>query len=162
MEAVFQKITDAIEQDIGMWVVVAFTCAVLVWAAALIDLWTGIEAARANREPISSHSLRRTVGKVVDYLRVMRFCALIDTLGLFFSWYVLPYFVIVCTLGVLLIEMRSVIENSRKKKSHAADILDAVEDIIQAATQQDAERIIDRLRDDSKELKNPKTNELKN
>ena len=143
-----------IKQDVGLWVMMAFTCAVLVWAAALIDLWTGVEAARANKEPISSHSLRRTVAKVVDYLRVMLFCALIDTLGLFFPWYLLPYFVIACTLGVLLIEGRSVIENSRKKKSHAADIVDAVEKIIQAATQQDAEKIIEQLR--SKEAKKAK------
>ena len=135
-----------IKHDVGLWVMVAFMCAVLIFAAALIDLWTGIEAARANKEPISSHALRRTVAKVIDYLRVMLFCALIDTLGLFFSWYVLPYFVIICTLGVLLIEGRSVLENSRKKKSHAAEILDAVEDIIQAATRQDAEKIIEQLR----------------
>lgn len=145
---VLDKITAAIAQDIGLWVVVAFTCAVLVVLAAFIDLWTGVEAARANRERISSHALRRTVNKIVDYLRVMVFAALIDTLGLFFPWYVLPYFLIVCTLGVLLIEGRSVIENSRKKKSHAADILDAVEDIIKAATQQDAERIIERLKEE--------------
>lgn len=145
---VLDKITAAIAQDIGLWVVVAFTCAVLVVLAAFIDLWTGVEAARANRERISSHALRRTVNKIVDYLRVMMFAALIDTLGLFFPWYVLPYFLIVCTLGVLLIEGRSVIENSRKKKSHAADILDAVEDIIKAATQQDAERIIERLKEE--------------
>lgn len=147
---VLDKITAAIAQDIGLWVVVAFTCAVLVVLAAFIDLWTGVEAARANRERISSHALRRTVNKIVDYLRVMVFAALIDTLGLFFPWYVLPYFLIVCTLGVLLIEGRSVIENSRKKKSHAADILDAVEDIIKAATQQDAERIIERLKEEEK------------
>ena len=116
-----------IKQDVLLWVMVAFTCCVIVWLAALIDLWTGVEAARANKEPISSHALRRTVAKVIDYLR--------------------PYFLIVCTLGVLLIEGRSVIENSRKKKSHAADILNAVEDIIKAATQQDAERIIKQLKE---------------
>lgn len=147
MDGVIDKITAAIAQDIGLWVVMAFMCAVLVVLAAFIDLWTGVEAARANKERISSHALRRTVNKIVDYLRVMVFAALIDTLGLFFPWYVLPYFLIVCTLGVLLIEGRSVIENSRKKKSHAADILDAVEDIIKAATQQDAERIIKRLKE---------------
>ena len=150
---VLDKITAAIAQDIGLWGVGAFTCAVLVVLAAFIDLWTGVEAARANRERISSHALRRTVNKIVDYLRVMMFAALIDTLGLFFPWYVLPYFLIVCTLGVLLIEGRSVIENSRKKKSHAADILDAVEDIIKAATQQDAERIIERLKEKEEEKK---------
>ena len=147
---VIDKIAGAIEQDISAWVVVAFTCAVLVVAAAFIDLWTGLEAARANKEPISSHALRRTVNKIVDYLRVMLFAGLIDTLGLFFAWYVLPYFLIVCTLGVLLIEGRSVLENSRKKKSHAADIVDAVEDIIKAATEKDAERIIERLKQEEK------------
>ena len=141
-----QTFLDNIQQDVGLWVMAAFTCAVLVWAAALIDLWTGVEAARASKEAISSHSLRRTVAKVVDYLRVMLFCGLIDTLGLFFPWYVLPYFVLVCTLGILLIEGRSVIENSRKKKSHAADILDAVENIIKAATEKDAEQIIEQLK----------------
>ena len=146
MDNVVDKIMSAVEQDISVWVVVAFTCAVLVVAASFIDLWTGLEAARANKEPISSHALRRTVNKIVDYLRVMLFAGLIDTLGLFFAWYVLPYFLIVCTLGVLLIEWRSVIENSRKKKSHAADIVDAVEDIIKAATEKDAERIIERLK----------------
>ena len=37
------------------------------------------------------------------------------------------------------------IEAARKKKSHAADILEAVEDIIKAATRQDAEEIIKKL-----------------
>lgn len=141
-----ETFVQSIKQDVSAWVAVAFTCCVLVWLAALIDLWTGVEAARANKEPISSHALRRTVAKVVDYLRVMLFCGLIDTLGLFFTWYVLPYFVILCTLGVLLIEGRSVLENSRKKKSHAADIVDAVQDIIQAATEKDAEKIIEQLK----------------
>ena len=68
-----------IKQDVLLWVMVAFTCCVIVWLAALIDLWTGVEAARANKEPISSHALRRTVAKVIDYLRVMLFCGLIDT-----------------------------------------------------------------------------------
>lgn len=148
-----EKVLSAIEHDISLWIVVAFTCCVLVVLAAFIDMWSGVEAARAVKERISSHGLRKTVSKIVDYLRVVFFAALIDTLGLFFPWYLLPYFVMACTLGVLLIEGRSVIENSRKKKSHAADILNAVEDIIKAATQQDAERIIKQLKETEKEDK---------
>lgn len=144
-------VSEHISHDIDHWAVVLFICCVLVIVAAFIDMWTGIEAARARHEPISSRGLRKTVGKIVDYLRVLLFAVLIDTLGLFFSWYVLPYCAVLCTLGVLLIEGRSVIENSRKKKSHAADILEAVEDIIKAATRQDAEEIIKKLKEKEKE-----------
>ena len=89
----------------------------------------------------------------MDYLRVVLFAALIDTLGLFFPWYLLPYFVMACTLGVLLIEGRSVIENSRKKKSQAADIPDAVRSIIQAATREEAEKVLEQI-DNLKGMKN--------
>lgn len=145
MHEVLDKLISAIEHDISLWIVVAFTCCVLVVLAAFIDMWSGVEAARAVKERISSHGLRKTVSKIVDYLRVVFFAALIDTLGLFFPWYLLPYFVMACTLGVLLIEGRSVIENSRKKKSQAAAIPDAVRSIIQAATREEAEKVLEQI-----------------
>ena len=154
MHEVLDKLISAIEHDISLWIVVAFTCCVLVVLAAFIDMWSGVEAARAVKERISSHGLRKTVSKIVDYLRVVFFAALIDTLGLFFPWYLLPYFVMACTLGVLLIEGRSVIENSRKKKSQAADIPDAVRSIIQAATREEAEKVLEQL-DELKKGKKP-------
>ena len=153
MHEVLDKLISAIEHDISLWIVVAFTCCVLVVLAAFIDMWSGVEAARAVKERISSHGLRKTVSKIVDYLRVVFFAALIDTLGLFFPWYLLPYFVMACTLGVLLIEGRSVIENSRKKKSQAAAIPDAVRSIIQAATREEAEKVLEQI-DNLKGMKN--------
>ena len=154
MHEVLDKLISAIEHDISLWIVVAFTCCVLVVLAAFIDMWSGVEAARAVKERISSHGLRKTVSKIVDYLRVVFFAALIDTLGLFFPWYLLPYFVMACTLGVLLIEGRSVIENSRKKKSQAAAIPDAVRSIIQAATREEAEKVLEQI-DELKKGKKP-------
>lgn len=140
------KLGEHVPGLIGHWMVVVFTCCLLVIVSAFIDMWSGIEAARANKEQVSSRGLRKTVAKIVDYLRVVAFAMLIDTLGLFITWYVLPYCVMLCTLGILLIEGRSVLENSRRKKSHAAEVLDAVEDIIKAATRQDAEKIIEQLK----------------
>ena len=154
MHEVLDKLISAIEHDISLWVMVAFTCCALVIFAAFIDMWSGVEAARAVKERISSHGLRKTVSKIVDYLRVVFFAALIDTLGLFFPWYLLPYFVMACTLGVLLIEGRSVIENSRKKKSQAAGIPDAVRSIIQAATREEAEKVLEQI-DELKKGKKP-------
>lgn len=125
---------------------VIFVCGVLVILAALIDLWTGIDAARANKERIRSKALRRTVNKIIDYLRVILFGVLIDILGIFFPWYVLPYCALLCTLGVMLIEGRSVLENLRKKKSHAADIASMVGKIVQCIDDKDAQEIISELK----------------
>mgnify|MGYP002710965094 CR=1 FL=1 len=125
---------------------VIFVCCMLIIFAALIDLWTGLDAARANKERIRSRALRRTVTKTLDYLRVVLFGVLIDVLGLFFPWYVLPYCALLCTLGVMLIEGRSVLENLRKKKSHAADIASMVGKIVQCIDEKDAQKIISELR----------------
>ena len=148
-----EKVLSAIEHDLTVWATVGFTCCALILLGVLIDMWAGTAAARAVGERLSSHGFRKTVAKAVDYLRVVFFAALIDTLGLFFPWYLLPYFVMACTLGVLLIEGRSVIENSRKKKSQAAAIPDAVRSIIQAATREEAEKVLEQI-DNLKGMKN--------
>ncbi|MEE1347645.1 MAG: hypothetical protein U0K36_07170, partial [Bacteroidales bacterium] len=59
-----------ITQDVGHGITIIFVCFVLVVVACLIDLWTGVDAARKNREKIKSRILRRTVAKILDYLRV--------------------------------------------------------------------------------------------
>ena len=131
-----------ITQDWGHGVAIIFICCILVVLAAVIDMWTGIDAARTNHEKIRSHSLRKTVRKVIDYLRVVMFAVLIDVLGLCFPWYDIPYACILCTFGVLLIEGKSVIENFKKKRSHAADIIDTVTKTIECAEEKDAKKLI--------------------
>ena len=112
-----------VAQDIGHGLTIIFICCVLVIIATLIDLWTGVDAARKNHEQIRSKMLRRTVTKTLDYLRVVIFAVLIDVLGLCFPWYVIPYAAVIVTLGILVIEGKSVLENFKKKKSNAADIV---------------------------------------
>lgn len=70
-----------VAQDIGHGLTIIFICCVLVIIATLIDLWTGVDAARKNHEQIRSKMLRRTVTKTLDYLRVVIFAVLIDVLG---------------------------------------------------------------------------------
>lgn len=137
-------------QDIGHGVTIIFLCCILVIVACLIDLWTGIDAARKNRERISSKALRRTVAKVLDYLRVIIFGVLIDILGLAFPWYAIPYLAIICTLGILVIEGKSVLENFQKKKSSAAQIVDVIETIVNCTDNETAEKIIKAIKDDGK------------
>lgn len=129
-------------QDIGHGLTLIFICCVLVVCACFIDMWTGISAAKKNKERISSKGLRRTVSKALDYLRVVMFAVLIDVLGLAFPWYNIPYAALIATLGILLIEGKSVIENYRKKKSAAANVLDMIGEIIECVDNDKAEKII--------------------
>lgn len=131
-------------------IMIAFMLCVLVCAAALIDMWTGIDAAKANKEKIMSHGLRKTIRKIIDYLRIVYFFLLIDILGAVFAWYNLPYCAILATLGVLLIEGRSVIENSRKKQSSAGRVVDAVQEIISCVDSEKAQRIIEMIKEEPK------------
>lgn len=141
--------------DVSRGLTIIFVCCILVIAAALLDMWTGVDAAIANRERIRSHSLRKTVRKVIDYLRIVVFGVLIDILGLFFPWYDIPYACIVVTLGVILIEGKSVIENFKKKRSSAAQVLDIVAKIIECADEKDARKLISIIRrTDTKETDN--------
>ena len=137
-------------QDIGHGVTIIFMCCILVIVACFIDLWTGIDAARKNKEKIRSKALRRTVAKALDYLRVIVFGTLIDVLGLSFPWYVMPYCAVVCTLGILIIEGKSVLENFHKKKSSAAKVVDIVAAIVDATDNETAEKIIQAIKADSK------------
>lgn len=145
-------------QDIGHGITLIFICCVLVIMACLIDLWTGIDAAHKNRERIRSRILRRTVAKIIDYLRVVVFGVLIDVLGLAFPWYAIPYAALVVTLGILLIEGKSVIENYRKGRSSAAKIIDVIEHIIDCADNDTAEKIIRAIKDDRQLRKEGKDN----
>lgn len=148
-------------QDIGHGITIIFLCCVLVIVACFIDLWTGIDAARTNKEKIRSKALRRTVAKVLDYLRVVAFGVLIDVLGLAFPWYAIPYLAIICTLGILIIEGKSVLENFQKKKSSAAQVVDVIETIINCTDNETAEKIIKAIKDDGKLRKSADTSAKK-
>ena len=136
-----------ITQDVGHGMTLMFICFIAVLAAVLLDLNTGINAARKAKERIKSHILRRTITKVVDYYRVLFFGIIIDVLGLAFPWYDVPYCAIFAAVGIVLIEAKSVLENYKKSKSAARDIPDMLQDIIRAATSKDAAEIIKKIKD---------------
>lgn len=112
--------------------------------AVLLDLWTGVEKARALGEEIDSHNLRRTVKKIGDYWRVQVFGLMVDVFSSL--WLNFPAASLLCGLGVLVIEARSVIENLRRKRSAAAGLPDVLTRIIRARSRHDAEGILEMLR----------------
>lgn len=139
-----------VTQDVGHGMTIIFICCVAIIVAVLLDLNTGINAARKNHEKIKSRNLRRTITKIIDYLRVLVFGVIIDVLGLAFPWYNIPYCAILVAVGVVLIEAKSVIENYQKSKSAAGKLPDIITDIIIAKTQGDAQRIVDKLKQTDK------------
>lgn len=144
-------------QDVGHGITIIFMCCILIIAACFIDLWTGIDAARKNKEKIRSKALRRTITKILDYLRVIMFGVLIDILGLTFTWYLMPYCVVICTLGILIIEGKSVLENFHKKKSSAAKVAEVAGAIVECIDNETAEKIIKVIKADGDLRKVAKT-----
>ena len=139
-----------IVQDIRGGVTIIFICSLLICIACLMDMWTGIDAARANKEKIRSNPLRKTGMKIVDYFRLIIIFVLIDILGLCFPWYNLPYGAVIGTAGVLFVEGFSVVENLRRKRSHAAEVADVAAKIVKCLTTEDAETIIKMIKDEKK------------
>lgn len=133
-------------QDIGHGMTLIFMCAVAILFAVLIDLSTGVERAKKCKEKIKSRILRRTICKVVDYYRVLFFGVIIDVLGLAFVWYNIPYCAVLISVGIVLIEAKSVLENYRRMKSAAREVPIIVEQIIKAVTEKDAEKIIELIK----------------
>lgn len=145
-----EKYVGFITQDLRAGVAIIFVCLVLIVFACLLDMWTGIDAARANKEKICSRPLRKTGTKIVDYYRLVMFFILIDILGLCFPWYTLPYGAVIGTAGVLFVEGFSVVENLRKKKSHAAEVADMAAKIVECLTPEEAQKLIKKIKEEKK------------
>lgn len=126
-------------------IIVILICWISMTTGCLIDLWTARDTAKACGEKLESHKYRRTITKIGDYARVMLFAFMFDMLGLLLTFYKLPFGTILCTIAILMIEGKSVVENLAKKRSHAADIPETVKQIISANTITEAKKILKNL-----------------
>ncbi len=126
---------------------VTLMCWLVMFVSVLIDMWDGVQTAKFMKEKIDSKGLRRTFAKAGDYWRMMLFGLMFDTLGLLFTWYILPYMTIIITVGVLIIEFKSVWEHNRKKRSHAAELPGVIANIIKCASEQDALELIKKIKE---------------
>ena len=132
---------------------IVMICWTFVFAANFLDFWSGRDTAKALGEKIDSQGYRRTFIKIGDYYRVLMFLLLFDLIGSLFPFYTLPFASILGSIAVIAIELISVIENSKRKKSHAGDIPEIVKKIVQCATSKDGEKILDEIK---KELQTQK------
>lgn len=124
---------------------VILICWLFAVISSLIDLWSGISTARALGEKINSSGLRRTVAKVGDYIQLLLFALMVDVLGSLMAFYVLPFTTMLCTLSVICIEGKSVIENSRRKRAHAADVPEVIKQIVQTVTAEQGVEVFNKI-----------------
>lgn len=145
--------TDAIISYFVIRMAIVLVCWAFVFLANILDFWSGRNTAKALGEHIDSQGYRRTFIKIGDYYRVLIFLLLFDMIGSLFSFYKLPFASIVGSIAVITIELISVLENSKRKKSHSAEIPSIIKKIIQCATAKDGEKILEEI---SKELQDNK------
>lgn len=145
LELIEARDTSAILFYVAIRAGIILICWSFMAAANLIDFWSGTSTAKALGEKLESHGFRRTVTKIGDYARFMMYAFMSDALGCFMSFYILPFATILSTVAVIAIEGRSVIENSRRKKAHAADVPDIVKDIVKAATTKQGAEVLEKI-----------------
>lgn len=131
---------------LGEYVLIRVGITLVCWffmvASTLVDFWSGITTARALRQPLMSHGFRRTIAKIGSYWQVLIFALMFDILGAFFSFYYLPFMTIVATLSIIIIEARSVVENSKRRKLSAAEMPSVMQDIMSADSIDKAANVI--------------------
>lgn len=150
LELIEAKNIDGLMFFIIIRISIVLVCWLFMIFACLVDFWSGVTTAKTLGEKLISHGFRRTIIKVGDYVKILLFALMFDMLGSFLSFYKIPFATILCTIAVMLIEGRSVIENSKRKKAHAADVPDIIKQIVQAVTVEQGHEVIEKIIKDVK------------
>lgn len=145
LELIEAKDFEALIFFIAIRVGIILLCWLFMILSSIVDFWSGTSTAKALGQTLMSHGFRRTVSKIGDYVRLMIFALMFDMLGSLLSFYVIPIATILCTVAVIYIEGKSVVENSKRKKAHAADVPDIVKKIVQAATAEQGHEILNEI-----------------
>lgn len=125
-----------------LFIGVFFAVSLLVIMAIMLDLWDGVYTAKRTGQRVHSHKLRVTIAKVSEYWRFLLIGFLADCLGFLFSFYFLPFMALLFGMGLIVVEIISMFEHAKRRKSHLIDLPDIIDGIIAASTKKDAEKII--------------------
>ena len=129
----------------------------LVLFAILLDLWSGVNRAKALKEEMRSDKFRRTMEKIGDYWRVLAFGLMLDVVGSMLTFYNIPYASGLASVACILIELKSVIENAHAKKSAVSQLPDMIRKIISCTNSDEAMKLIAKIH----ELSDKNSNENK-
>lgn len=124
-----------------LFIGVFFAVSLLVIIAIMLDLWDGVYTAKRTGQRVHSHKLRVTIAKVSEYWRFLLIGFLADCLGFLFSFYFLPFMALLFGMGLIVVEIISMFEHAKRRKSHLTDMPTIVDGIIAAVNKKDAEKI---------------------
>lgn len=117
----------------------------LVVIAIMLDLWDGVHTAKILKDRVHSHKLRVTIAKMSEYWRFIIIGFLIDCLGVIFSFYIVPFVTILFGAGLIIVEIKSMFEHAKRRKSHTTQLPEIIRGIMEAATEKDAHDVIERV-----------------
>ena len=118
----------------------------LIVVSVMVDLFTGLGKAKARHEAISSKGLRQTFRKLLEYWGLILMCFTIDLL-LLITPIGEPWVTMACGLSIVIVEIKSVIENLKARRSKAADAANLLQKIISASDNEQAKKIIDAIKE---------------
>lgn len=109
--------------------IVCFVLFLTTVAVCVIDFISGIYTAKKLGEPLRSRKFRMTVEKISWYWLIQLLGFLLGLMGTVFDWYEWPYISMGIALAIILIEGRSVIEHSKRRKCRTAKIPETIRDM---------------------------------
>lgn len=112
----------------------------LVLAAAIADMASGIRKAKRKGQATRSRALRRTIDKLLRYYNLLAILTIVDIMQIAATLYLrategyalpsIPLFTLTGSIGIALIEVKSIMENgSDKEKSDIAELADLLDGI---------------------------------
>ena len=107
--------------ELSLVLVIFYIC---VLGAILIDLWGGIDRAKRQNILRTSFGFRQTIKKVKDYFSVLMLFTIADVVASI--WFTLPFFTAIGTVGIILVEARSVYENKKEINKGIKDLPETI------------------------------------
>lgn len=132
-------------QKIFLFLGVFLAISIFVILAIMLDLWDGVHTARVTKERVHSHKLRVTIEKVSEYWRFIVIGFLIDCIGCVFSFYFMPFAAVLFGIGLIIIEIKSMFEHAKRRKSHTTELPGILKSIVECANDKDAHDLIERI-----------------
>lgn len=109
--------------------IVCFILFITTVAVCVIDFISGVYTARKLGEPLRSRKLRMTVEKISWYWLIQLLGFILGLMGTVFSWYEWPYISMIIAVAITIIEGKSVIEHSKRRKCRTAKIPETIRDM---------------------------------
>ena len=91
-----------------------------VFASVLIDLFFGIKRAKRLKIARTSYGYRRTITKLTSYFGLLLMLTIADiAASVLFR---MPYFTVIGTVGIVIVEVKSVFENLKQEEKNIEEI----------------------------------------